>query len=181
MMDPSSISGPITPVPTISPNSGTIVPSATAPRKSALTWWSTPMLRRSKTASATRITDRVSSSSARRPPNSALPVSLATIAFIVCVLLVRDQVGEDALEGLVRWRHLVEADARVVGDSRQQFGETQELHRLHPQDAGVLVHLNPGGGPVGDQCRRERAVVVGANDVLVRPVGHEAADLAEVT
>ena len=46
--------------------------------------------------------------------------------------------------------------------------------------AGVGDQLDAGGARLGDHGRGQRAVVAGADRVLVRPLGHQPADLAEV-
>lgn len=58
--------------------------------------------------------------------------------------------------------------------------EPGEVDGLDAQRALGQVDLDAGRRRVGDQRGREGAVVAGADQVAVRAVGHQAADLAEV-
>src|SRR5690606_28454652 len=55
-----------------------------------------------------------------------------------------------------------------------------EVDGLDAQRALAVVDLDAGRGRVGDQRGGQRPVVAGAHQVAVRPVRHQAPDLAEV-
>ncbi|CAM5448593.1 hypothetical protein SVIOM74S_04732 [Streptomyces violarus] len=59
--------------------------------------------------------------------------------------------------------------------------EAAEVDGLDAQRALGEVDLDAGRRRVGDQRGREGTVVAGTHQIAVRPVGHQASDLAEVT
>lgn len=69
--EPSSISGPIAPVPAMTPMIGTIVASANPPRRSAATWSSAPLRPRTATESTINRAGSALRMRARRRPSRA--------------------------------------------------------------------------------------------------------------
>ncbi len=89
------------------------------------------------------------------------------------------QVGEDALERLVGGGDLEQPDAGVAGDARQQLGEPQE--RRPPRRCSTSSSSwTPAVEPSAISAAASARSSVERIDVLVRPVGHQPADLAEV-
>ena len=147
MIEPSSISGAITPVPTMRPSSGSTVPSASLPSTPADTSAgdtaaSVPNAHRIARASSSTTAGMANSSSARLRPSTVRKVSQAIVGSSMALITGppdrRTRSRATRRTGATSNR----PDARVLGHPGHSRREPAEVDGLDPQRLLVRVELD---------------------------------------